>query len=193
LRRIFDRVIARWFGYPWSWVNPLRTGIASSGWGMVPLRLLIGFGFASHGYAKLARGPAAFAAILSAIGIPAANLTAWVTSLTELFGGIAIVLGAAVAPAALPLIAIMLTAIFGVHLRYGFSSVNLESVSAAGAVFGPVGYELSLLYIVGLIALALSGPSAASVDRWRQRRRTARETSLPCRDQAPPSGGGHHD
>lgn len=42
----------------------------SNGWQLLPLRLIIGYGFAVHGYAKLARGPANFAAILAAIGIP---------------------------------------------------------------------------------------------------------------------------
>jgi len=33
-------------------------------WALLPLRLIIGFGFAAHGYAKLNRGPENFAAIL---------------------------------------------------------------------------------------------------------------------------------
>jgi putative oxidoreductase len=149
--------------------------MTSGAWALVPLRLAIGFGFAAHGYAKLSRGPAGFAAILSALGIPAPTLTAWVTSLLELFGGISVMLGAAVVPLSPPLTAIMLTAMFGVHLRYGFSSIRLKSVSAAGAVFGPIGYELNLLYIAGLVTLALAGPSAVSVDRWLERRRGGRE------------------
>jgi putative oxidoreductase len=64
-----------------------------------------------------------------------------------------------------------LTAMFSVHLRYGYSSIRLKSVSAAGPVFGPIGYELNLLYIAGLVTLAISGPSAVSVDRWLERRR----------------------
>ena len=39
-------------------------------------------------------------------------------------------------------------------------------MAAAGAVFGPVGYELNLLYIAALLALVLGGPSPLSVDRW---------------------------
>ena len=151
--------------------------MTSSGWALVPLRLTVGFGFAAHGYAKLSRGPAAFAAILSALGIPAPLQTAWVTALLELFGGIAVMLGAAVVPLSLPLTAVMLTAMFSVHLRYGYSSIRLKSVSAAGAVFGPIGYELNLLYIAGLITLAISSPSAVSVDRWLERRKVARERS----------------
>lgn len=148
----------------------MRELITTRGWALVPLRLIVGFGFAAHGWAKLARGPAAFAGILSALGIPAPLPTAWVTSFVELLGGISIMLGAAVAPISVPLVVVMATAMFGVHLRYGFSSIRLKSVSPGGAVFGPVGYELNLLYIAALIVLALGGESPLSVDRWLHRR-----------------------
>jgi putative oxidoreductase len=87
--------------------------------------------------------------------------------------------GAAVLPLAIPFVIIMLTAMFGVHARYGFSSVRLKSVSATGAVFGPVGFEVNLLYITGLIALALGGSTPLSVDRWiENRRRSAQGTQI---------------
>jgi len=152
----------------------VRTKIAAGGWALLPLRLLVGFGFAAHGYAKLARGPAAFGDVLAAIGIPAPVPTAWVTSVLELAGGISIMLGAAVVPLGVPFVIIMVTAMFGVHARYGFSSVRLKSVSAAGAVFGPVGYEVNLLYITALIALALAGSGPLSIDRWIESRKRAR-------------------
>ena len=139
---------------------------AKNAWALVPLRLVVGFGFAAHGYAKLARGPESFAAILHVMGIPAPGLMAWTTSLLELLGGISLMLGAYVVPVSLPLSVVMVTAIFGVHLRYGFSSIRLQALSASGAVFGPVGYELNLLYVAALIVLALCGPSPVSVDRW---------------------------
>jgi hypothetical protein len=37
-------------------------------WYAIPLRLVVGYGFIEHGYAKLARGPDSFAAILHALG-----------------------------------------------------------------------------------------------------------------------------
>ena len=141
---------------------------ARNGWGLVPLRLVVGFGFAAHGYAKLARGPESFAAILQAIGVPAPMLMAWTTSLLEFLGGISLMLGAYVLPLSLPLSLVMVTAMFGVHLRYGFSSIRLQAFSASGAVFGPVGYELNLLYVAALVVLALCGPGPLSVDRWLQ-------------------------
>jgi putative oxidoreductase len=36
-------------------------------WAPVPLRLIVGYGFMEHGFAKLARGPDAFPAILQAL------------------------------------------------------------------------------------------------------------------------------
>jgi putative oxidoreductase len=140
-------------------------------WALLPLRLMVGFGFAAHGYAKLARGPGHFAAILEAMGIPAPGLMAWVTSVVELLGGIALMLGAYVVPISLPLVAVMLTALVGVHLRYGFSSIRLQAITPSGAVFGPIGYELNLLYVVALLALAASGPSPLSLDHRRASRR----------------------
>ena len=134
------------------------------GWALVPLRLMIGFGFAAHGMAKLGRGPEKFAVILHALGVPAPDLTAWATSLLELAGGLCLMAGLAVVPLTVPLAAIMLTALFGVHLRYGFSSIRLEAVTSEGARFGPIGYELNLLYLAGLLTLALGGAGPASLD-----------------------------
>ena len=43
-------------------------------WALVPLRMVTGFGFAAHGWAKLSRGPDQFAVILTALGVPEAGL-----------------------------------------------------------------------------------------------------------------------
>jgi putative oxidoreductase len=83
-------------------LDRVRTAIAAEGWALLPLRLLVGFGFAAHGYAKLVRGPAAFGDVLAAIGIPALVPTAWVTSVLEFVGGISVMLGAAVVPLSVP-------------------------------------------------------------------------------------------
>jgi putative oxidoreductase len=148
-----------------------RPGLGARRWVLLPLRLVVGFGFAAHGYAKLARGPEAFAVILGAMGVPAPLLMAWTASLLELLGGAALMLGAFVAPLSIPLAVVMATAMVGVHLRYGFSSIRLQALTANGAVFGPVGYELNLLYLAALLALALGGASPLSIDGWRLDRR----------------------
>lgn len=145
-------------------------------WAPLLLRLIVGFGFAVHGFAKLSRGPGSFAVILQSLGVPAPLLMAWVTILTELLGGIAIVLGALVTFVSVPLAAILLVAIFTVHLPYGFSSIKLIAVTQAGAKFGPPGYECNLLYLAALAALALGGPGPLAIDGLLRHRKQDRIT-----------------
>jgi putative oxidoreductase len=106
---------------------------------------------------------------------------AWVTSLFELMGGICVMAGAFVAPLSLPLAVVMLTAMFSVHFQYGFSSIKLKAVTASGAEFGPIGYEMNLLCIAGLLTLALSGSGRLSVDQWLRMKSKARKAEHPVR------------
>jgi putative oxidoreductase len=148
-------------------------------WALVPLRLIIGFGFAAHGYAKLTRGPDKFANILEAIGIPQPHIVAWITTLLELLGGVSVIAGAFVAVLALPLSVVMITALITVHLQYGFSSIKLKSISASGAEFGSIGFELNLIYVAALISLALAGPTKLSLDNWLKMKNSKSATQLP--------------
>jgi putative oxidoreductase len=136
----------------------------------LPLRLIVGYGFMEHGYAKLARGPESFVAILHALGMPAPALLAWTTILSELFCGLAILLGALIPLASVPMAIALLVAIFTVHLPNGFSSIKLISVDAAGAHFGQPGYEADLLYLAALAALAIGGSGPLALDRLLLRR-----------------------
>ena len=140
-------------------------------WYALPLRLIVGFGFMEHGYAKLARGPHAFALVLQAIGLPAPDLFAWATIAVEVLGGAAVLLGAFIAFASVPMAIVLLVAIVTVHLPNGFSSIKLISVDAAGAHFGQPGYETDLLYLAGLLTLVLGGAGPWSLSRYFVRRR----------------------
>jgi len=140
-------------------------------WAPIPLRLIVGYGFMEHGFAKLARGSDAFATILAAIGVPGPHFMAWSTILIEVIGGLAVILGAFVALVSLPMAAVLLVAMFTVHLPYGFSSIKLMAVTAAGAQFGPPGYETNLLYLACLAALVLGGPGPLSIDELIRKRR----------------------
>jgi putative oxidoreductase len=133
-------------------------------WAPLPLRLIVGCGFMEHGFAKLARGPDAFATILHGIGVPAPHLMAWSTILIELLGGLAVLLGAFVALVSIPMAAVLLVAVFTVHLPYGFSSIKLLAVTAAGAQFGPPGYETDLLYLACLATLVIGGSGPLAID-----------------------------
>jgi putative oxidoreductase len=137
------------------------------------LRLIVGFGFMEHGFAKLSKGPDAFAAILHALAVPAPHFMASVTILTELLGGLAILLGAFVSLVSLPMAALLLVAIFTVHWPYGFSSIKLMAVTATGAQFGPPGYECNLLYLACLVALVLGGSGPLAIDGLLRKRRKA--------------------
>jgi putative oxidoreductase len=142
-------------------------------WGQfapLPLRLIIGFGFMAHGWAKLSRGPAGFAKLLAQIGAPQPEATAWASTFLELLGGLAIFVGAFVEVVSVPLIVMMLVALFTVHLKYGFSSVNTIGLTPNGPQFGPPGYEINLLYIAGLLSLILGGAGALSIDRLLSRK-----------------------
>jgi putative oxidoreductase len=75
-----------------------------------------------------------------------------------------------------PLIISMLVALFTIHIHYGFSAVNTIGFTASGPEFGPPGYQINLLYIAALIALALSSPTMASIDRIVLRKKADRGT-----------------
>lgn len=148
-------------------------------WAPLPIRLVVGYGFMAHGYAKLSRGPETFANVLHTLGVPEPLLAAWAATLTELIGGAAIMAGVLIPWASIPMAFVLLTALVTVHLPYGFFSVKFAEVTEAGIKFGSVGYEILLLYFAGLVALVLGGPGALSLERWierRQHRAQDRET-----------------
>lgn len=135
-------------------------------WVALPLRLIVGYGFMEHGFAKLSKGPEFFAGILQGMGVPAPHFMAWVTILTELICGFAVLLGAFVTLVSLPMAAILFVAMFTVHLPYGFSSIKLIGVTAGRAQFGPPGYECDLIYLACLVALVIGGSGPLAVDGY---------------------------
>ena len=62
------------------------------------------------------------------MGVPAAHFMAWSTILVEILGGVAVILGAFVSLASIPMAAVLLTAMFTVHLPYGFSSIKIKAL-----------------------------------------------------------------
>jgi len=125
-----------------------------------------------HGFAKLSKGPETFAVILHAIGVPAPHLMAWLTILIELLGGLAVLLGAFIPLASLPMAGVLLVAMFTVHLPYGFSSVKIMSVVSGHAQFGPPGYECDLLYLACLAALVVGGSGPLAISGVLKKRRS---------------------
>jgi len=128
-----------------------------SSYAMMPIRLILGFGFLYHGVTKFTGGIENTVGFFDSIGIPAAGLMAWVVALLEIFGGLALIAGAFVGVVSLLLIINMLVAMFTVHLPNGFNFMNQ-----------PPGAEVNLLYIAGLVALMLTGAGIMSVDEMRK-------------------------
>jgi putative oxidoreductase len=159
-----------------TFVRPLGRYIAPQ-WATIPLRLIVGYGFMEHGFAKLTRGPESFINILAAIGVPEPHLMAWATILIEIAGGLAVLLGAFVDWVSIPMAAVLLVAMFTVHLPYGFSSIKLMAVTADGAQFGQPGYETDLLYLACLAALVVGGSGPWSIDGHIGRCRYSRRSS----------------
>ena len=80
----------------------LQGGLAR--YAALPLRVIVGSGFMQHGFAKLSKGPDAFAGILHQLNVPAPQFAAYATMGTEILGGAALLLGAFVALVSIPTI-----------------------------------------------------------------------------------------
>jgi putative oxidoreductase len=139
-------------------------------WAPLPLRLITGYGFAAHGFAKLFRGAGDFTALLHALGMPMPALFAWLTIVTEILGGLLMLLGALVPLISIPMVIVLVVAIVTVHWPYGFSSIKLQAITPHGAHFGEPGYETDLLYLACIAGLVLGGAGPFAVDNWLKRR-----------------------
>jgi putative oxidoreductase len=146
---------------------------------LLPMRLVIGAGFLLHGLAKWNRGPAGFGRLLAFLGVPLPVATAWMVTSLEIVGGLLLIAGLLVTLVSIPLAVSMLVAMFTIHVHYGFSSINTVGLTAAGPVFGPPGYEINLLYLAGLWALAVAVPTRWSLDRWRLGSRSHPQVPAP--------------
>jgi len=127
----------------------------SPGWGVLPLRLVLGLVFVAHGAQKLfGFGLAGTAGFLGSLGIPLPAVAAAGLITVELLGGVALILGAWTRIVAALLAADMLVAILTVHLRGGF--------------FVPDGVEFVLTLLGGCLTLVGLGAGPCSVDGVRR-------------------------
>ncbi|MFN8591564.1 MAG: DoxX family protein [Thermomicrobiales bacterium] len=121
-------------------------------WGIALLRIVVGLAFFMHGYQKLFQmGVGNVAGFFGSIGLPAPELAAWVVSLVETFGGLALILGLGVRIAGVLLAVDMLVALLVFHRPNGFF------VSDGGI-------ELVLVLGSAALALAMTGPGALALD-----------------------------
>ncbi len=125
-------------------------------WVPLLLRLLLGGLFMAHGAQKLgiidSGGVAGVAAYFKSLGITPPILWAWVVTLTEFFGGIAIFFGLLTRAACGLVIVDMAVAIVRAHWAFGFD-------------VGKGGFELALSFAVMALVLLMLGPGPFAVDR----------------------------
>ena len=128
-----------------------------NGAGALALRIPVGIIFAAHGAQKLfgwfgGYGLEGTGQFFGSIGLNPGYLMALLAGLVEFLGGLALVLGVLVRPAAAALAFAMLIAVFAVHWSKGFFASN-------------GGYEYALALLAASVALVLSGAGRFSVDR----------------------------
>lgn len=134
----------------------------TDGYDTLPLRLTAGAIFVAHGAQKLfgwfgGYGLEGTAGWMASIGLEPGYLMALAAGSAEFFGGLALLAGFLVRPAALVLAVTMLVAIVTVHLANGFFMSNN-------------GYEFALALFAVSVALLLRGAGSLSVDRFVQER-----------------------
>ncbi|GAB3560432.1 putative oxidoreductase [Actinopolyspora lacussalsi] len=126
-------------------------------------RVVLGIVFIAHGMQKLTQwGISGTAESFAGMGIPAPGVSAWFAALVETLGGIALILGVALPLVGVLLAAVMLGALFFVHLSQGF-------FSSGG------GYEYVLVLAAAALALGFSGGNY-SVDRMLRKPRESEAT-----------------
>jgi putative oxidoreductase len=124
---------------------------------MLVLRLALATIFIVHGYQKVfVFGFSGVTEMFGHMGIPLASVAGPLVSIVELGGGIALLFGAFTRIFAFLLACDMLGAIIFVHGKAGFSA--------------PKGVETVLGYLAMLVAVALIGAGAYSVDAMLARR-----------------------
>ena len=130
--------------------------ITRAGWGMTILRIIVGVIFMAHGSQKLfgwfgGGGLAGTAQFMESLGLTPATLMAALSGGAEFFGGLALVIGLLVRPAAVALIGLLVVAIFSVHIHNGLFMQNN-------------GYEFALALLGGALAVLFEGAGRASLD-----------------------------
>jgi putative oxidoreductase len=142
-------------------------------WAPVPLRIGLGIGFVHHGWHNMimADEREAFVWMLRDVGLTRPTVALWMISIVSFMGGLALLAGAFVRFACIPLGIHVPAILLAIHAPSGFDFVRLTAVTSQGPQYGMPGYEVSVLYAVGLASLLLSGAGALSVDGLRARRR----------------------
>ena len=117
---------------------------------LLGLRLALAYGF--YGPAMMKWDDiSAVAAWFGSMGMPLPTLNAYMSASTEMAGVVLLTLGLATRFISIPLMVVMLVAIFMVHLPNGFGSGNN-------------GFEIPLYYLLMLFVLLTTGGGKFSLD-----------------------------
>ena len=124
-------------------------------WGLVPLRVVLGYIFLDAGLGKWRRGISGTGEWFASLGFPMAQPTARVVATLELVGGLLLILGLGVHWVALPLAGSMVVATYVQRFKLGapFQGGEVQ------------GYELDVLMVAGAVTLALTGAGELSLDQ----------------------------
>ncbi len=130
---------------------------STAGFDTLPVRLSAGVIFTAHGAQKLfgwfgGHGLEGTAGWMASIGLEPGLLMALLAGGAEFFGGLALIAGLLVRPAAAVLALTMLVAIGSVHLENGLFMANN-------------GYEFGLALLAMSVSLVLRGAGSLGVDR----------------------------
>ena len=126
--------------------------------GLLLLRLAVGLTLAAHGTQKLfgwfsGPGLTATSQFFTMLGFPPGRRHAFTAGLAEIVSGVLLAVGFLTPLAAAATIAVMVVAVFTVHLSKGFFNQN-------------GGYEYNLVLSVAALALAFTGPGSMSFDTF---------------------------
>ena len=114
------------------------------------IRLILAYGFYMPATMKL-KDVNAIGGWFESMGYPAPYLNAYMATITEVSGVILLALGLGTRIISIPLMVVMLVAIFTVHYSNGFNADDN-------------GYEIPLYYLLILFTLLIMGPGRISVD-----------------------------
>ncbi|MFQ5838348.1 MAG: DoxX family protein [Thermoplasmata archaeon] len=120
-------------------------------YGLLVLRVGIGLLFLYHGVPKL-RSPKGTVQWLKDNRIPGAAVITVLVALLEFFGGIALILG-------------FLTNIVAALFVVEMIGTSIFSKTKLGKQF-MLGYELDILYLIGVLALVFAGAGEFSLDTY---------------------------